>query len=293
MPELSTHPMPSKARIIATAFIDVGIDLLLPTAIFALLAPTHLSALLRLTMGGYFVAAKAGAGHFSSGEGSAEHISFRRAFITGTVIAAMATAVTIIAKTAALSDMRAIACGAVVLALIQGTCLFRTHRRLDGFALLVLVELAATIILTSVSNTPRLILIRPSFYTAIAGLYVLSTVWAERPLVMRVTKPMAAEGDPVRAEAFERAGRESIRFRRAEQSMTAGLGVVLLGEACLRVLSVWSHPQSDVIVSSLWSQVPAIGLLVVYFVVVKLIFVPRVSREVDAFMPQGPVSSRT
>ncbi len=183
------------------------------------------------------------------------------------------------------SDAAAIGAGTVLLALAQGVRLLRGHRKLDGLALLVLLELAATIILTAISNSPRFLLIRPSFYTAIAGFYVLSTVWGGRPLMMQVSKPMATEGDPVRAEAFERAGRESIRFLRAEQGMTAGLGVVLLGEAVLRVWTVWSHPESDVLISSLQSQVWGIGLFVVWFAVVRFVFVPIASREVDSFMP--------
>ncbi len=49
---------------------------------------------------------------------------------------------------------------------------------------------------------------------------------------------------PIRAEAFERAGRESVGFRRAEQGVTAGIGFVLLGEEVLRVVTVWSHPET-------------------------------------------------
>jgi hypothetical protein len=101
---------------------------------------------------------------------------------------------------------------------------------------------------------------------------------------MQVTKPMATEGDPVRAAAFERAGRESVRFRRAEQGMTATLGFVLLAEAVVRIVTVWTHPQSSVIVASLWSQLWSIGLFVAWFAVVKLIFVPIASSEVDRFM---------
>jgi hypothetical protein len=287
MPEPASKSAYSKARILATAGADAAIDLLLPTVIYFLLAPTHLSAVVRLTVGGYFVAAKAGAGHLSSDGASAQHTGFLRTFAFGAVIAAVATAVTLGARAAGFSDTTAIMAGTLILALVQSTRLIRGHRKLDGFALLVLLELAATIILTSISNTPRFILIRPSFYTAIAGFYVVSTVWAERPFMMQVTKPIATEGDPVRADAFEQAGRESVRFRRAEQAMTAGLGIVLLAEAILRVVTVWSHPESEVIVSSLQSQVVSIGLFVVWFAVIRLVFVPIASREVDSFMPMG------
>jgi hypothetical protein len=288
MSETASKPAYSKVRTLAAAAIDIAIDLLLPTVIYVLLSPSRLSAVVRLTIGGYFVAAKAGAGHFAKGDdATAQHRGFLQTFLFGAVIAVVATAVTLGVRLVGYSDTAAITAGTALLAVVQGTRMMRGHRKLDGFALLVLLELAATIILTSISHTPRLILIRPSFYTAIAGFYVLSTLWGERPFMMQVTKPMATDGDPVRAEAFERAGRESVPFRRAEQAMTAGLGIVLLAEAFLRVWTVWSHPLSDVVVSSLQSQVLGIGLFVVWFVFIKLVFVPIASREVDSFMPLG------
>ena len=285
MPKSSSNPASSKFSILVAAAADIAIDLLLPTVVYFLLSPTHLSAIVRLTIGGYFVAAKAGAGNLATEDAAPQQTSFFRTFLFGAAIAALATAVTLGGHTGGFSDTVAIASGSLLLTLVQGTRLVRSRHKLDGFALLVLLELAATIILTSISNSPRLLLIRPSFYTAIAGFYVLSTLWAKRPFMMQVTKPMATDGDPVRAEAFERAGRESIRFRRAEQGMTAGLGIVLLGEALLRVWTVWSHPMSDVVISSLKSQLLGMGLFVVWFVIVRLVCVPIASREVDSLMP--------
>ena len=288
MPERPTampKPPHFKARMIVAALFDFGVDLLLPTAIFVLLARTGLSAVVRLTIGGFFVSAKACAGHASAPGEPEGHARFGRALAIGALIAVMCTAVTVAIKLKEGSDALAIGLGTAVLVVIQGINLVRMWRRLDSFALLVLVELAATIVLTSVSNDPRFVLIRPSFYTAIAGVYVLTTVWSARPFMMQASKPMAAGGDPVRAEAFERAGRESPPFRRAEQAMTVGLAIVLLAEAVLRVVTVLSHPASDVLAASLGSQVSAVGLFVVYFAVVKIVFVPRASREVDGFMP--------
>jgi hypothetical protein len=294
MPEISTtpaQPRPSKACILTSALVDFAIDLILPTAVYVLLAPTRLSAVVRLTIGGFFVAAKACAGRVSAPGESEVHMDFKRAILVGTLIAAVCTAVTITTTKEGGSDSLAIILGTGVLVIFQGVNLFRGRRRLDGFALLVLVELAATIALTSVNNDPRFVLIRPSFYTTIAGVYVLTTVWTERPFMMQVTKAVAAGGDPVRAEAFERAGRESTRFRRAEQAMTIGLALVLFAEAALRIVTVMSHPASRVLVSSLWSQVGSIGLFAIYFAVVKLVFVPRARREVDGLMPVPHVIS--
>jgi hypothetical protein len=291
-PIVARQPLPSKAKVLVSSLVDFGVDLLLPTVIYALLAPTRLSAIVRLTIGGFFVAAKASAGRLSAVDELGGHAEFRRSLVIGTLIAVVATSVTVVTVHVSGSDRLAIVLGTGVLAAIQGVNLLRGRRRLDGFALLVLVELAATILLTSISSNPRFVLIRPSFYTVIAAIYVLTTVWTPRPFIMQVSKSMAAGGDPERAEAFERAARESPRFRRAEQAMTIGLAATLLAEAVLRVVTVFSHPASSVLASSLWSQAPAIGLLVLYFAVARLVFIPRASREVDGFMPETTIQGQ-
>jgi hypothetical protein len=285
-------PLPSKARVLVTSFVDFAIDLILPTAIYALLAPTGLSAVIRLTIGGFFVGAKACSGRISAPGEVEGRSGFSHTFLVGALIAVVSTAVTVATIRAGGSEKLAMGLGTAVLVLVQAANLARTRRRLDGFAVLVALEMAATIVLTSISNDPRFVLMRPSFYTAIAGIYVFTTVWTARPFMMQVSKPMAAAGDPVRAEAFERAGRESLRFRRAEQAMTIGLSIVLLGESVLRVITVLSRPADNLVIASLWSHIPGIGLFVVYFAVMKLVFVPRASREVDALMPAvlGPGS---
>jgi hypothetical protein len=105
--------------------------------------------------------------------------------------------------------------------------------------------------------------------------------------MMQITRPIASGGDPVRADAFDRAWSESARFRAAERGMTISLGIVLLAEAVLRVVTVYSQPEHAVLKASLLSQAPAIGLLVLWFIVARLAFVPMASKEVDALMPRA------
>ena len=145
MPESALKPQFSKVRIFATAAVDIAIDLLMPTVVYFLLSPTHLSAVVRLTIGGYFVAAKAGAGHLSTDDATTQHTGFLKTFVIGAVIAVVATVATLGVRAAGYSDTAAIFAGTVFLAVVQGTRLMRSHRKLDGFALLVLLELAATI----------------------------------------------------------------------------------------------------------------------------------------------------
>jgi hypothetical protein len=287
------EPFPAKARVLTASLADFAIDLLLPTLIYLLLAPTGLSAVVRLTIGGFFTAGKAGDGRLADRANHGHGPGIARSFLSGAVIAAASATVTVIAIKLGEPTLLAIGLGTAVLAVAELFSFLRRRHPLDGFAILVLLELATSVAVTVASDNARFILIRPSFYTAVAGIYALTTLRSARPLMMSLSKPMAAAGDPVRADAFERAGRESARFRRIEQIMTAALGLVLLAESALRVITVLSIPPGHVLAASLWSQLPAVVLLVAYFAVMLRVFVPRASREVDAFMPATNTQENT
>ena len=154
-------------------------------------------------------------------------------------------------------------------------------RRVDGFGLLVLAEIAASVVVTVISDDPRFVLARVAVYTAVAGVYVLFTCVVGRPIMLDATKPMAAAGDPVRAQAFENAWSRNARFRAVVRADTAGLGVVLLAESVLRVLVVYGSTEPNVAVTGLLAQVPAVALIVVWFLLVRVFGVPRARAVVD------------
>lgn len=286
----------SKVRIAVGSLFDIAIDLVLPTAAYLLLAPTHLPVAIRLTMGGFLVAGKATTGHTALGpsasghdapgeaaDGRADRLASRNRLWASFGGAAAACAVTAILWLAGTGVTASIVAGTVVTAACAGLLLFSGRRQLDSFALLVLAELALSVIMSLVSADSRFILARPAVYTAAAGVYALATVRG-KPFMMGVTRPFAAAGDPVRAEAFDRAWYESARFRVAERLMTALLGVVLLAEAALRVVTVYSQPEGAVLKASLLSQLPSVILFVAWFAIVRFVIVPVASKEVDALM---------
>ena len=274
----ATGPAFSKFRVITAGLVDMALDLLLPTAVYLLLAPTYLPVAIRLTLGGFLVAGKA-----VSGQTGQAGRRTRYAFAAAG--AAAACAATIAATAAGVGTTASIVAGTLVIAISSVLQLRADDRRLDGFAILVLIELAISVVLTLVSSDPRFILARPAVYTVIAAIYAFTTLRA-RPFMMQVTRPMAAGGNPVRAAAFDRAWDESARFRAAERAMTVSLGIVLLAEAALRVVIVYSEPEHAVLNASLLSQLPAIGLFALWFVVVRFAIVPIASKEVDALMPR-------
>jgi hypothetical protein len=270
-----------KAKIFAVGLIDILIDLLLPTLVYLALAPTGRSIAVRLTVGGFAVAAKSLTGRVRESDGQdAAAQTIGRRVLRALTVALAAAATTLILAFAGAGDTWSIVAGTVVLG-VTAIPLLIGRARVDGFALLVLGEVAISVLLVTISTDARFILVRPAFYTAIAGVYAIVTCWTSQPFMMEVTRPIAAGGNPLRAEAFDRAWHTSATFRRAELAMTLGLGVVLLAEAGLRVVAVYTQPADAVVHASLISQLPAVVLFVGYLVLIRIFAVPIASREVD------------
>ncbi|HEX4724593.1 MAG TPA: hypothetical protein VH333_18895 [Pseudonocardiaceae bacterium] len=64
--------------------------------------------------------------------------------------------------------------------------------------------------------------------------------------------------------------------------MTAGLGVVLIADAILRVVIIYSQPADAVVESSFTSQLPLIILIAAWFAAGRGLAVPRATRLLAA-----------
>ena len=114
------------------------------------------------------------------------------------------------------------------------------RRGLDVVGALVLLELCASVAILILVRDPRLMLIRPSFYTGLAAVYLLASAAFGRPLTYDGARPMAARGGPERLAAYDRAWENSPEFRMTHRLMTAGFGVALAADSILRVVIVYS-----------------------------------------------------
>ncbi|PXX63861.1 hypothetical protein DFR70_10541 [Nocardia tenerifensis] len=273
------HGTIDKRKWVAVLVANTAIDLLLPTVVFALLAPTGLPAAIRLSLGGTLLAAKAVAGGL--------HTSVFR-WRLAALMAVMPTAALIGCYLSGLGDTASMVVGAVVAALIViGDQLRdRATRSIDRFAVLVLAEVVAGVVLTSISGDARFVLARSSFYIGVAGLVVLASTWTEHPFMRDALKPVAAKGDPLRAEGFDRVWRASARFRAVYRFVTATLGAVLLADAVLRVVVIYSYPPERAGESSLVSGLPLIVLVGLWLFVNRTFVVPRAERLLDLEMAQ-------
>ncbi|MFI9388359.1 VC0807 family protein [Kutzneria sp. NPDC052558] len=267
----------NKARILLVALLDMAVDIVLPTVVYLVLQPLGVPSVLSLTAGGILVGGKAAFGKLSDSTDR------------DTVLLLAST----IASLAVLFGLYAAGAGAVV-AMVAGVVVqgigvaisIIRRRRLDGFAVLVLTELALGVALSFVSSgDPRFLVARPAFYTFVAAVYVFATVFRGKAFLYVVARPMAVAGDPKRDLAYDQAWRNSAEFRRLERIGTAALGLVLLAEAVLRVVLAFQFGADDVAASSLASQLPVIGLFALFLIGLKALLVPRLTRLVEAELP--------
>jgi hypothetical protein len=150
--------------------------------------------------------------------------------------------------------------------------------RLDALGLLVVAEIGVSVVLVVVTADPRLILVRPAVYLAVAGVVNLVSCFAGRPLTYTASTPMATKGDPERAVAYERAWHHSPELRRLHRQLTAAIGLAMIVYAVLRVLIVYSFSTGTAV---LVQEVPGILLIALVVVLIRR-RVPRLRRIVDA-----------
>jgi len=264
----------AKMRVLAGSAADLIVDLAIPTLVYVLLRPLGVPPLLALAAGGLVVGGKAQLGRLGGGHTRAAYAAAGGQVAAGLALMSGAYAAGLAAPYAMTIGALPLVAGLVV-TLARG-------RRIDGFALLVILEVAAGIAVGLVSGDPRFVLARSSVYVALAGVFALVSCFGPRPFMITVSKPMAVAGDPERETAFERAAAGSARFLRIERAMTAGLGAVLLAEAVLRVAVVYAYPPAQVAKAAAISQIPALALLVLTILALRALAVPRLRTIVDA-----------
>ncbi|WP_410623922.1 VC0807 family protein [Amycolatopsis sp. cmx-8-4] len=142
--------------------------------------------------------------------------------------------------------------------------------KLDGFGILVVVEVALSVVLLFVGDDPRVLLLKPAFYVGVAGVYALGSLFVGRPLVFEAGKPFATRGDPRTVEAYDRSWAVSEPFRTAIRSVTLVWGAGFLVDAVLRVIIVYSFSPAEITDSLLLSQVPLIAVLVAVIAYTRL-----------------------
>jgi hypothetical protein len=151
-------------------------------------------------------------------------------------------------RAAGLSNLVALGAGAVVPAvgvIIQ----LITRRRLDGVGGVVVVSVLATIVLSLITNSPRFLLARDGFITALWGLWFLATLrarWARRPAAFALARPLMEGRRPFGTASWDEVWASEPAFQKIWRVSTIIWGAGLLVDAVLRVLMSYTLPVSVV-----------------------------------------------
>lgn len=134
-------------------------------------------------------------------------------------------------------------------------------RRFDGVAAVVAAGFGIGLVLTLITGDPRVMLAKDSVVTGTVGTVFLVSCLIRRPVMYALIKRILP--GPRRAEAEERWGTDR-GYRRTLTLMSAVWGGILLAEAVVRVVLVYSLPVDVMVGLSQVIQLAAIGLAIAW-----------------------------
>jgi hypothetical protein len=138
------------------------------------------------------------------------------------------------------------------------------RRKLDGLGLLVIAEIALSLVLIATTRDPRLVLARSSLYLALAGIWVLVSAVIRRPVTASTSKAFAARsngGDGIVAVDWLAANSEP--FLRIHRWLSGLWGVMFLVYAVVRVVIIYSTSVSRAVLITEIPGVIAIGICLI------------------------------
>lgn len=122
-------------------------------------------------------------------------------------------------------------------------------RSLDPVAALSLASIVVSMIAVVLGGSPKLLLIRESFFTGAFGIACFVSLAAPRPIMFYFSRYFTAGRDPARLADFDR-GWQRPGFRYTMRLITIVWGVTSLAEFALRLVLVYTLPAGTVLVVS-------------------------------------------
>jgi hypothetical protein len=136
------------------------------------------------------------------------------------------------------------------------------HRKVSGLAIMVMTLLVASIVVSLITGSSRILLAKDAAVTGIAGLWLLATLLAERPAMFHAGRPFA-DAKAAEGEDWDTKWRREPAFRYTLRVMTAVWGCALLIDGGVRVLIAYTLPvdlvplvanvQYGVLTGALWA----------------------------------------
>lgn len=135
------------------------------------------------------------------------------------------------------------------------------QRRPNSVSLLVLLMFCAGIAVTFWTRDPRILLVKPSLFFGVIGLYMCASCLFGRPLMYEFIKSAVAAGGPERLRRYELTWERVPRFRKLLRAMTVFWGISWLLESLARVGVVYSFPPERAGEALLWTVLVLVVLI--------------------------------
>ena len=107
------------------------------------------------------------------------------------------------------------------------------HRKVDALGIFTITLLAVSALASVLTASPRIVLARNSLFTALAGVWLLVTLFTARPFTYQALKALL----PGKGERLEGLWDEDVAFRRIWRALTVLWGVGLLAEGDVLVMA--------------------------------------------------------
>lgn len=131
---------------------------------------------------------------------------------------------------------------AAVLPLGNAVVLFLRRRKVDQVACLTAAIMLVLVVVTLLNGDQRLVMAKDALITGFAGLWVLGTLFAARPMFFSVARPFGEEP----GEDWDALWSDNARFRRTMTVVTSVWGVVLTLDAVVKVVLCYTLPIDSV-----------------------------------------------
>ena len=157
---------------------------------------------------------------------------------------------------------------ATVIPLIDNLFSFIKRRKMDVFAVFMLVSFLLGIIMMCIGGSERLLLIRESFVTGILGIIFLGSLLFPRPLIFYFAIRFTVGNDPDKTSAFADNWQYAY-FRFVLRLMTVVWGLALLGESAVRSILVFKLSVTQFLAVSNFVMYGFIGAAIVFTVIYR------------------------
>ncbi|MFI0240638.1 VC0807 family protein [Streptomyces sp. NPDC016845] len=116
------------------------------------------------------------------------------------------------------------------------------HRKLDAIGVFTVALLLVSALASLLTSDPRIALARNGLFTALAGVWLLITLFTARPFTYQALRTLL----PGRTAKLEQLWESDPAFRRVWRALTVLWGAGLLGDALLRLIMAYTLPVDTV-----------------------------------------------